>query len=416
LITERHSLFTWTAQRGLAPIRVVGGEGAWFWDDEGRRFLDLASVVFSANAGWQHPAILAAMHAQLDTLAVAGPAMEPAVRERAAAALAATLPSGLERILFTLGGADANEHAVKIAMLATGRSKVLVRQRSYHGATLGALSYSDDPRALPLFPRLPGVVRARDPYCFRCPWSTRPEICSRPCADEVEAVLHAAGPESVAAVLMETVPGTRGAYLPPADYYHRVREICDRYGVLLILDEVLTGFGRTGTMFAFEAYDVRPDLVTMGKGITSGHAPLGAVAVDDRVARRFDDQPLTTGLTHTAHPVALAALEGNLRAFTEDHLIERSRPAAELLTAWLAGAARRHPAIRDVRARGLFGCVEFDEGFAASAIKRRALAEGLHLAASQHLLFLAPPLVIATDDLRRGLEQLDALIGALVAG
>ncbi len=192
-----------------------------------------------------------------------------------------------------------------------------------------------------------------------------------------------------------------------------MRELCDRHGALLILDEVLTGFGRTGTMFAFEAYGVRPDLVTMGKGITSGHAPLAAVAVDERVARRFDDRALVTGLTHTAHPLALAALEGNLRAFADGDLLARSRPAAALLAEWLAAAARRHPAIRDVRSRGLYGCVEFDEGFAAAAIKQRALAEGLHLAASQNLLFLAPPLVVELDDLRQGLAQLDEILAAV---
>jgi taurine--2-oxoglutarate transaminase len=409
-MSRRRALFTWTAQRAVSPIAVAGGEGACFWDADGRRYLDLASVVFSANAGWQHPAILAAMRAQLDELALAGPAMEPAVRERAAAALARHLPEGLDRILFTLGGADANEHAVKVAMLATGRRKIVCRERSYHGATFGALTWSDDPRALPLFPELPGAVRVRDPFCFRCPWATTPETCARPCAAEVEAAILEAGAGDVAAVLMETVPGTRGAYFPPDDYYARVREICDRHGALLILDEVLTGFGRTGTMFAFEAYGVSPDLVTMGKGITSGHAPLGAVAMRREIAARFDDSPLVTGLTHTAHPVSLAALVGNLRAFEEGDLLAAARDAAGVLAAWIAGVRERHPGVVDVRARGLYACLELETGRAALPIKRRALADGLHVAASENRLFVAPPLVVAAAELDDGLRRLAALL------
>jgi len=409
-MTDRRSLYTWVAQRDVTPLEVAGGEGAWFRDASGRRYLDLAAVVFSANAGWQHPAILAAMKRQIDELSLAAPGMAPTVRERAAAALARHLPAGLDRLLFTLGGADANEHAVKIAMLATGRSKVVCRARSYHGATFGALTFSDDPRGLALFPKLPGVVRVDDPYCFRCPWSTTPEACDRPCASAVEAAILDAGAGDVAAVLMETVPGTRGAYFPPADYYSRVREICDRHGVLLILDEVLTGFGRTGTMFAFEAYGVVPDLVTMGKAITSGHAPLGAVALSRRVAESFESSPLVTGLTHTAHPVALAALEGNLRAFADDRLLERSVTTAPILADGLATIRASAAAVVDVRSRGLYGCIEFEPGFAAATVKRRALAEGLHLAASENRLFVAPPLVISVDDLRDGLARLRALI------
>ncbi|MCM2269219.1 MAG: aminotransferase class III-fold pyridoxal phosphate-dependent enzyme [Thermoanaerobaculia bacterium] len=410
-MTARRVLFTWAAQRAVAPIAVAGGAGAWFWDADGRRYLDLASVVFSANAGWQHPAILAAVHAQLDELALAGPAMEPAIRERAAAALARHLPAELDRILFTLGGADANEHAVKIAMLATGRSQIVCRERSYHGATFGALTWSGDPRALEVFPRLPGALRVRDPYCFRCPWGTTPEACARPCAAEVEAAIVAAGAGEVAAVLMETVPGTRGGYFPPQDYYARVREICDRHGALLILDEVLTGFGRTGTMFAFEAYGVVPDLVTLGKGITSGHAPLGAVAMRRELAARFDDAPLVTGLTHTAHPLSLAALEGNLRAFADGDLLAASRDAAGLLATWLDGVRGRRPEVVDARSRGLYGCLELAAGEDATAIKRRALAAGLHVAASENRLFLAPPLVVGLAELGEGLERLEPLIG-----
>jgi taurine--2-oxoglutarate transaminase len=389
------SLYSWKAQRAFEPLRVISGAGARFRTDDGREYLDLASVVFSANAGWQHPAILAAMHRQIDELALAGPGMAPPIRERAAAALAALLPGGDWRIFFTLGGAEANEHAAKIAMLATGRSNVLCRERSYHGATFGALSFSDDPRALTVFPELPGVLRVREPCADGSGG-----------ADQVEAALAAAPVESVAAVLMETVSGTRGALFPPDDYYRGVRAACDRHGVLLILDEVLAGFGRTGTMFAFERYGVEPDLVTLGKGITSGHAPLGAVAVHERVARKFDDAPLVTGLTHIAHPIALAALEGNLEAIAGGDLVARSRLLGNRLARWLDETKGRHPSVVAVRSRGLYGCLELEAGFDAGAVARRSLAGGLHVAASENRLFVAPPLVIGEDELADGLERL----------
>ncbi len=406
-MTTRHNLYTWTAQRGYEPFPLAGGEGAWFRDTGGRRYLDLASVVFNANAGHNHPRILDSMRRQLDDLAVAGPWMTTEVRERAASELAQVTPKGLDRFLFTLGGADANEHAVKIAMLATGRSKVVCRVNAYHGATIGALSFSDGPRAEPFRPGCAGVVRVKDPYCHRCPWSTRPEVCDRPCAAAVEEAIVAEGPETVAAVLMETVPGTSAGYFPPPDYYRRVREICDRHGVLLILDEVLTGFGRTGRWFGCVHYEVAPDLMTMGKGITSGHAPLGAVAVSEPVARRFDDRELATGLTHAAHPVSLAALRGNLEAFEEEGLVERARVLGETLAERLALMKAQHPAVEDARSLGLYGCLEIAEGAEPKKLKAAAFERGVHLIARGRRLFLAPPLVIEQRDLDLGLDVLD---------
>jgi taurine--2-oxoglutarate transaminase len=412
-MNEGRALFTWSAQRDLEPLQIAGGEGAWFTDASGKRYLDLASTVVNANAGHSHPAILAAMRAQLSTLAVAGPSMSTAIRETVARRLARVTPEGLDRFLFTLGGADANEHAVKMARLITGRRKVLCRVRSYHGATFGALSFSHDPRSEPYLPALPDVVHVKDPYCHRCPWDTTPDVCDRPCAAAVEAGLREAGPETVAAVLMETVPGTNGGYFPPEDYYRRVREICDRHGVLLILDEVLTGFGRTGTWFAVEAYGIVPDMITMGKGITSGHAPLGAVAVHRKAAAWFDDHTLMTGTTHTAHPISLAAAAGNLDAFEQDGLIDRARALGEVMGARLrAIAGARADRVRDVRSRGLYGCLEMVDGVDTAKVKQAALQRGVHLLVRGHCLFVAPPLVIAREDLLHGLQVIQDMLAA----
>lgn len=400
----RYTLFTWTTQKDLSPLALAGGEGAWFWDAEGRRYLDLASVVVSANAGHNHPRILDAMRRQLDDLVVAGPGMATEIRGRLARELANVTPAGLDRFLFTLGGADANEHAVKIARLVTRRHKVICRVNSYHGATFGALSFSDDPRSAPFLPGLPGVIHAKDPYCYRCPWSTSPEVCDRPCISHIEETILAEGPSTIAAVLMETVPGTNGGYFPPPDYYHRLREICDRHDILLILDEVLTGFGRTGRWFAVDHYGCVPDMMTLGKGITSGHAPLGAVALNERVARHFDTNVLMTGLTHTAHPISLAAALGNLEALREEGLVERSRKLGEKLADWLRQVKSHYTMVGDVRSSGLYGCVEFKEGIEVARFKKAAIERSVNLLVRGRCLFVAPPLVISENDLEYGLD------------
>ena len=410
MTSEGRTLFTWTAQRDFVPFPLGGGAGAWFWDQSGDRYLDFASVVVNANAGHNHPRILDAIRTQLEHLAVAGPWMNTAIRQSTAAALARVTPQGLDTFLFTLGGADANEHAFKMAMMMTGRRKVICRARSYHGATFGALSFSDDPRSDWFMPGLPGVVRVKDPYCHRCPWSTTPDVCDRPCAAHVEETIVANDPSSIAAVLMETVPGTNGGYFPPADYYRRIREICDRHGILLILDEVLTGFGRTGRWFAIDHYGALPDMMTMGKGITSGHAPLGAVAVNTRVSRFFEDHELATGLTHTAHPISLAAATGNLEAFEEEGLVERSRVLGEILEERLRLMGAQHPVVRDARSAGLYGCLELDDRVDVKRLKSMAFERHVHMLARGHCLFIAPPLVIEEKDLDRGLDVVSEIL------
>ncbi len=406
----RHTLFTWTAQADFSPLALAGGEGAWFWDVEGRRYLDLASVVVSANAGHNHPRILAAMRRQLDQLVVAGPGMATEIRGRVAYDLSKVTPPGLDRFLFTLGGADANEHAIKMARLVTGRQKVLCRLHSYHGATFGALSFSSDPRSAPFLPGLPGVIHAKDPYCYRCPWDTSPEVCDRPCISHIEKIILAENPSTIAAVLMETVPGTNGGYFPPLDYYRELRKICDRYDILLVLDEVLTGFGRTGRWFAINHYDGVPDMLTLGKGITSGHAPLGAVAVNERIARHFDTNTLMTGLTHTAHPVSLAAALGNLEALQQESLVERSRNLGERLADWLKQIKGQHAIVGDVRSAGLYGCIEFKEGVEVVQFKKAAMERGVHLLVRGQCLFIAPPLVISERHLDEGLETVAKIL------
>ena len=407
---DPHTLYTWVAQEGHVPIRLAGGEGAWFRDAGGRRYLDFASVALNANAGHNHPMILAAMRRQLDDLCVAGPSMSTGIRERAAAALARVTPPGLDRFLFTLGGGDAVEHAVKMARLATGRRKVVCRTNSYHGATLGALSFSDDPRCEPFGAGGPDVIRVKDPWCFHCPWGTAPDVCDRPCITHVEEAVEREGAETVAAILMETIPGTQAGYIPPPDYYRRLRGLCDRHGILLILDEVLTGFGRTGRWFGIDHYDARPDMMALGKGITSGHAPLGAVAVGRRIARVFDRKVLMTGTTHSAHPIGLAAALGNLAVMEEEGLVDRARRLGQRLATRLERIKECTGVVADARCLGLYGSLELAEPFDPARVRREALAHGLYLLSRGRCLYAAPPLVIEEADLDKGLDCIEEVL------
>jgi len=428
--TLRHTLFTWSAQSGLDPIEIVSAERAHFTDAAGRRILDLASLVLNASAAIHHPRISAAIARQAGALPAAGPAMATEIRGRYGEALASVVPPGLGKFLFTLGGADANEHAIKIARLVTGRSKIVTRYRSYHGATLGATAATGDPRRLPFEPGLPGVVRVLDPYCYRCPFGWTPEVCSRPCIDHVEEVIRYEGPGTIAAVLVEPAVGTNGAFWGPPEYLPRLREICDRHGILLILDEVLTGFGRTGRWFAFEHWNVIPDMITMGKAITSGHAPLGAVAVNERIAEHFAAKPLVTGLTHTSHPISLAAALATLEVMKDEGLVERAARLDIVLAERLAAIASRHRIVGDVRSLGLYGVIELvrdrttreplvpwngppESQIPIKNLARAALARGIHLSTRWNYVFVAPPLCIEEGDLERGLEVVSELIGAM---
>lgn len=425
----RHSLFTWTAQAGLDPIEIVAAEGAHFVDGAGRRVLDFASLVLNASAALHHPRIARAIAEQATTLPAAGPGMATAIRARASAALASLTPPGIDKFLFTLGGADANEHAMKIARLCTGRPKIVTRYRSYHGATLGATAATGDPRRLPFEPGWPGIVRVLDPYCYRCPFGWTPDVCRRPCIDHVEEVIRYEGPGSVAAVLLEPVVGTNGGFWGPPEYLPRIRELCDRHGILLIADEVLTGFGRTGRWFAFEHFGIVPDMITMGKAITSGHAPLGAVAVGERVARHFDDRVLATGLTHSAHPISLAAAAATIDVLRDEGLVDRARRLDAVLATRLAEIAARCPAVGDVRSLGLYGVLELVRdratrepavpwnGDAASQapvkkLARAALERGIHVATRWNYLFVAPPLCVEEGDLAWGLDVIEELLSA----
>ena len=328
-------------------------------------------------------------------------------------------PEGLEKTFFCLSGAEANENAVKMARLFTGRKKIVARTRSYHGATLAMLSLSGDPRREPFEPGLPGVVRMGDPYCFRCPFGKEPTSCAHECAEDLETALLREGPETVAAVILEGIVGANGVFVPPGGYWKKIRAICDRYGILLIADEVLSGFGRTGRWFAVDHDGVTPDLLTMAKGITGGYVPGGAVIVSERIARHFDDHVLVCGLTSYAHPLVCEAIVATIETLRDEKLVERAAALGTFLSGRLADFARDRPYVAETRGLGLLWAFELcvpGPGGERTKVPLPPAAMGklsaslrkhhLHMHKRDNLLYLAPPLVIGEAELDAALAEL----------
>ena len=312
-LSLEHNFWTWSAQAHVSPIPVKRAEGVYFWDVDGKRYLDFNSMVMCVNIGHGDARVIEAMVTQARELPFAGPGMATRPRAVLGKLLSEIVPPGLTRFLYTLGGADANENAIKLARAYTGGYKILTRYRSYHGATYGAIAATGDPRRVAWEPTvMPGVVHFLDPYRYRSTFHrTQPNLpeaeFTRDYLNHLEEIILYEGPNTIAAVLIETVTGTNGVIIPPEGYLQGVRAICDKYGILLICDEVMSGFGRTGKWFAVDHWDVQPDIMTMAKGLTSGYAPLGAVAMREEIAATFNEQPFQGGLTYNGHPISLAA-------------------------------------------------------------------------------------------------------------
>src|SRR6266513_2855947 len=351
-------LYSWSVQNAINPIAVERAEGRCFYDYDGKRYLDFASQLVNVSIGHQHPKVVAAIKEQAEKLCTIGPPMATEARSTLARMLADVTPGDLCMSFFTNGGAEANENAIKLARWYTGRHKVIARYRSYHGATAGAITLTGDPRRWPAEPGIPGVVRMLDPYTYRCP-AGHPDPCPV-CtgAPHLEEILQYEGPQNVAAVLLETITGTNGVIPPPPGYLQAVREVCDRHGILLILDEIMAGFGRTGKWFACENWDVVPDIITMAKGINSGYVPLGAMTISAQIAEWVRDKYFAGGLTYSGHPLACAAGVASIEAFREEGIVENAAEMGEVLGDGLAALADKHESIGEVRGLGLFYGVE----------------------------------------------------------
>jgi taurine---2-oxoglutarate transaminase len=426
---KKYVLYSWSVQNAINPIAVERAEGRYFYDYDGKSYLDFASQLVNVSIGHSHPKVVQAIKDQAETLATIGPPMATESRSRLGKLLAEVTPGDLTMSFFTNGGAEANENAIKLARWYTGRHKIVTRYRSYHGATAGAISATGDPRRWPAEPGIPGIVRMLDPYTYRCP-AGHPDPCPV-CtgAPHLEEILMYEGPENVAAVIMETITGTNGVIPPPPGYLQSVREVCDRHGIVLILDEVMAGFGRTGKWFACENWDVVPDIITMAKGINSGYVPLGAMTISEPIADWVRDKYFAGGLTYSGHPLACAAAVASIEAFREEGIVENSAEMGQVLGDGLAALADKHESIGEVRGLGLFYGVELvkDRGtreplvpFNASGeamapmakISKSAMKNGLYLMTHWNVIIVAPPLTITRDELEEGLEKLDDALSA----
>jgi taurine--2-oxoglutarate transaminase len=421
---KEYVLHSWSVQDALQPIAVAGAEGRHFWDYDGKRYLDFASQLVNVSIGHQHPKVVAAIKEQAEKLCTIGPPMATEARSTLARMLADVTPGDLQMSFFTNGGAEANENAIKLARWYTGRHKVIARYRSYHGATAGAITLTGDPRRWPAEPGIPGVVRMLDPYTYRCP-AGHPDPCPV-CtgAPHLEEILQYEGPDTVAAVILETITGTNGVIVPPDGYLQAIREVCDRHGIVLICDEVMAGFGRTGKWFGVDNWGVVPDILTVAKGINSGYVPLGAMVVREPIARWVRDKYFAGGLTYSGHPLACASAIASIEAFKDEGIVENAAEMGGVFGTELRRLQEKHPSIGEVRGLGCFWGVELvknrdtreplvpfnatGEAFAPVArLAKAALDRGLYLMTHWNVVMVCPPLTITRDEIDEGIAILD---------
>ncbi len=419
-LCKAHTMFSWSAGGKVDPIPFAGGEGVWFWEPSGKRYLDFNSQLMSVNIGHGHPRVRERMKEAVDRVIFAGPGMATEVRARLGQRLARKMPGDLDSIFFTLGGAEANENAIKAARLFTGRHKILARYRSYHGATHGAMSLTGDPRRWPNEPGMAGVVRVMDPRPLAFSFGDDEDALVANHLTYLDEVIRFEGPHTIAAMFIETVTGTNGILPPPRGYLQGLRALLDKYGILLVCDEVMCGFGRTGKWFAFEHGDIVPDILTMAKGLTSSYVPLGAMAVRRHIADHFDHNVFWGGLTYNAHPFCLEVAMAVLDVMEEEGLVERSAAMGLVLQDKLAALAARHPSVRATRNIGLFGIVElagdrqgtplcnYNEAHALTGwLGKFFRAEGLYTLVQGSSFMCNPPLCITESELNHGLAIAD---------
>ena len=416
-LDREHVFHSWSAQAGLDLPVIAGGSGTVVWDHAGRRMLDFSSQLVNVNIGHQHPAVVEAIRAQAAELATIGPATANLTRGRAAERILSHAPEGFDKVFFTNGGADAIENAIRMARLHTGRDTILSTYRSYHGNTGAAIVATGDWRRMPnQFAR--GHVHFFGPYLYRTEfWATTPdEECAR-ALHHLERVIQSEGPATIAALLLESIPGTAGIIVPPPGYLAGVRALADRYGLLLILDEVMAGFGRTGRWFAFDGHDVVPDLITFAKGVNSGYVPVGGVIISEPIAATFDDRVFPGGLTYSGHPLAAASIVAALDAMQDEGIVENARRVgADAIGPGLRALEEKHPLIGEVRGEGVFWALELvadrdsREPVGADVIgrlKKELVARGLLPFTADNRIHVVPPCVVTDAEVEQAMAIYD---------
>lgn len=424
-----HTLFSWSRQAGLNPINAHHAKGSYIYDRDGKKYLDFSSQLINVNIGHGNQRITKAVEKQMQELSYVYPGMATQVRGTLGKKLAEITPGNLTGTFFTLGGAEAIENAIKLARVYTGRYKIITHYRSYHGSTYGAISAGGDPRKFPVESQAaPHFVHVENPYAYRCPWnSSTPEECGEHAIAHLERVIRFENPEAIAAILLEGESGSSGCIKYPPFYLKKVRELCDTYGILLIDDEVMSGFGRTGKMFGINHHNVTPDIMCIAKGLTSGYLPLGGIVVTDTIAEKFNETPLPLGLTYSAHPVSCAAAIENLKILEEDNLVERAAETGRYIEAEVEKLKDKHPSIGDFRNTGLLGCIELvknretkepvtpwnakpSEMEVTNKMAAKIRELGMFTFVRWNWIFIAPPLNVSREEVDEGLDIISRAI------
>lgn len=422
----KYNMQSWSKQGNLHPIAIEKAEGIYMWDYEGNRYTDMSSQLVNLNVGFGNKAIVDAIKEQADKYCFVAPSYATEPRSKLAEMIIELLPDNMGKVFFTNAGADANENAIKIARMYTGRNKVFSRYRSYHGSSFGAGNLTGEPRRFPLEPGMPGFVKFLDPYLYRekIPFTSEEEAAEYYVEKLREQIIYE-GRDSVAAIVMETITGSNGIIIPPNGYMKGVRKLCDEFGIMMICDEVMAGWGRTGTMFAFENFDIEPDIVTFAKGVTCGYIQLGGVAISSKIAAYFDDHLLSCGLTYSGHPLACAAGVACVNYYKEANILKNVNIVGKILGEKLEELKENHVCIGDVRYIGLFSCVELVKdkttkealvpygqdlegtmGKIIGLLKKQGFMTYSH----ENMVFICPPLIITEEQLVEEMEKFDSVM------
>lgn len=425
-MSKKYNLHSWSVQGALNPMVVSKAEGIYFWDSNGKKYYDMSSQLVNLNIGYNNKKVIDAIKEQAEKLAYISPGFALDVRSQLAEKIIEIAPGNMGKVFFTLAGADANENAIKIAKMYTGRNKIFSRYRSYHGSTYGAANLTGEPRRYTCEPGIPGFVKFFDPYLYRAGIDFKSEEeGSKYYVDKLREQIIYEGPSNVAAVVMETVTGSNGVIIPPKGYLQGVRKICDEFGIVMICDEVMAGWGRTGEWFAVNNFDVKPDIITFAKGITCGYVPLGGDIVSKEIAAFFDNNLLSCGLTYSAHPISCAAGLATIEVYKEEKLIENSRNMGKVLGRELEALKAKHPSVGDVRYIGLFSAIELisdtetkeplvaygkDPEKIMPKITGMLKEKGFYTYSHENCIIIAPPLVIKEHEIKEAMAIMDEVL------
>jgi taurine---2-oxoglutarate transaminase len=423
-----YTLFSWSKQKGIAPIAIKHAEGVYLYDYDGKRYIDFSSGLMNVNIGHGNQRVTDAVVKQMQEVSYVTPSCVTKVRGELGKKIASVVPEGMSKTLFTVCGATAIDNAIKLARLYTGRHKIIAKYRAFHGASYGSMSAGGDPRKLPAdSQQAPNFVHVEDPFCYRCPFGQTFGQCRYECVSHVQRVIEFEGPQNIAAILLEGESGSSGCIKYPPDYFTQIRALCDQHGILLIVDEVMSGWGRTGKWFGIDNHGVLPDMIATAKGITSGYIPFGALIVSDKIARHYDDNVLWLGLTYSAHAVGCAAALEVLKIYEDENLIENAAAMGKYIDEQVELLKQKHPSIGDFRNTGLLGCIELvknrttkepmapfnakpDEMVVMNKVAAKIKELGMYTFVRWNYIFIAPPLCITKEQVDEGLKIISEAI------